>query len=286
MMRRALPGLVLVPAFAFIAAGLPAFAALAAGDPVPAPAAGDWHRGCGTCAVAGNRTLDQARACAYREATLDALQAAGVEKRVSSRSVLTYTQQGPEDARQQFLEVSDVAFQGGVTAERGTEVTTEVDAAGQVVVRHCADFQVRLYETVPDPAFQPRVEGLQPAYPSPASLGFTVHGPAGCLQAFLLEGDRVQRFYPSQAEPHSCFPSFDGTGFPLPERQHAYVLTDDPFPPGEGGDGVRQLVFLFTRSDFSRSVPPDWEARPFLQWVQSLEPADRHLYLHPFVFLP
>jgi hypothetical protein len=260
-------------------AGIGGTAAAAAGAPPTAPPGPEWVQACGECVVSGDRTLEHTRACAYQAAVEEAMRAAGVAKNVVSSTVLTSTQQGDDYARQQFFDVSEVTYAGGLSGMRGELVMNQVDARGDVVVTYCAEFQVQGYSTQPDPGFKHRVEGLQTVYASPGELQFRVQGPGGCLQAFLVEGTRAHRFFPSPAEPVACFSAFTGTTFPLPAHQHRYEL----FAPEE--EALSQLLFVFTREDWTQSVAPELGAQDLLHWIQSIEPRDRDVHRHPFDYL-
>ncbi len=235
---------------------------------------------CGQCTVTETRTLADAKQCAYRSAVENALNAAGVERSVVSSTTLQSTQTNQEQALITFIEASNVSWQGGITGSRNVEEFTRIDDLGDVVVEHCANFQVRLYETRPDPGFQFSIEGLQNVYPSPAELNFIVQGPMGCMQAFLIEGDKVYKFFPNDSEPASCRPDgFTASPFPTFESQRTYEIFHEP-----GVDGPWMLMFIFTKNDFASAVPVTFTARELLYWIESIEPEERYVRMHPFAF--
>ena len=235
---------------------------------------------CGECAVTDSRTLADAKQCAFRAAVENALNAAGVERSVVSSTTLQSTQSNSDQALTTFIEASNVAWRGGISGSRDAEETTLVDELGDVVVEHCATFEVRPYATRPDPGFQFTIEGLQNVYPSPAELTFEVQGPAGCMQAFLLEGEQAYKFFPNDSERASCRPDgFTASPFPAPESQRAYELFHEP-----GVDGPWMLVFVFTKKDCAAAVPATWTARELLFWIESMEPEERSVRMHPFAF--
>lgn len=235
---------------------------------------------CGECAVTDSRTLADAKQCAFRAAVENALSAAGVERSVVGSTTLQSVQQGEDEALTTFIDASNVAWRGGISGTSDAAETTRIDELGDVVVRHCAMFHVKPYETRPDLSFRFTVEGLQAVYPSPAELTFDVQGPAGCMQAFLLEGDQAYRFFPNDTEPKSCRPDgFHNTAFPDPESQRKYELFHEP-----GIDGPWMLVFVFTKKDCAAAVPATWAARELLFWIESMEPEERDVKMHPFGF--
>jgi hypothetical protein len=206
--------------------------------------------------------------------------AAGIERSVMSSSTLQSAQQGEDQSLTTFIEASNVAWRGGISGTANAEETTRIDELGDVIVEHCARFDIKSYETRPDPGFQFTVGGLQNVYPSPSELTFEVQGPAGCLQAFLLEGDQAYKFFPNDNELQSCHPDgFRSTPFPVPESQRKYELFREP-----GIDGPWMLVFVFTKEECAAAVPAIWTARELLFWVESMEPAERHVKMHPFGF--
>lgn len=235
---------------------------------------------CGECAVTDTRTLADAKECAFRAAVENAMLAAGIERSVMSSSTLQSAQQGEDQSLTTFIEASNVAWRGGISGTTNAEETTRIDELGDVIVEHCARFDIKSYETRPDPGFQFTVGGLQNVYPSPSELTFEVQGPAGCLQAFLLEGDQAYKFFPNDNELQSCHPDgFRSTPFPVPESQRKYELFREP-----GIDGPWMLVFVFTKEECAAAVPAIWTARELLFWVESMEPAERHVKMHPFGF--
>lgn len=235
---------------------------------------------CGECAVTDTRTLADAKECAFRAAVENAMVAGGIERSVLSSSTLQSAQQGEDAALTTFIEMSNVAWRGGISGTANAKETTRIDELGDVIVNHCARFDVKPYETRSDPGFQFIVEGLQEVYLSPAELTFEVQGPAGCLQAFLLEGDQAYKFLPNDNELQSCHPDgFRSTPFPAPESQRKYELFREP-----GIDGPWMLVFVFTKKECAAAVPAEWTARELLFWVESMEPAERHVKMHPFGF--
>lgn len=235
---------------------------------------------CGECAVTDTRTLADAKECAFRAAVENAMVAGGIERSVLSSSTLQSAQQGEDAALTTFIEMSNVAWRGGISGTANAKETTRIDELGDVIVNHCARFDVKPYETRTDPGFQFIVEGLQEVYPSPAELTFEVQGPAGCLQAFLLEGDQAYKFFPNDNELQSCqSDGFRSTPFPAPESQRKYELFREP-----GIDGPWMLVFVFTKKECAAAVPAEWTARELLFWVESMEPAERHVKMHPFGF--
>ena len=235
---------------------------------------------CGQCTVTETRTLADAKQCAYRSAVENALNSAGVERSVVSSTTLQSSQTNQEQSLVTFIEASKVSWQGGITGSRNVEEFTRIDNLGDVVVEHCANFQVRLYETRPDPGFQFSIEGLQNVYPSPAELHFKVQGPMGCMQAFLVEGDKAYKFFPNDSEPASCRPNgFTALSFPTLESQRIYEIFREP-----GVDGPWMVMFVFTKNDFASAVPVVCTARELLYWIESIEPEERYVHMHPFAF--
>ena len=61
--------------------------------------------------------------------------------------------------------------------------------------------------------------------------------------------------------------------------QRAYELFHEP-----GVDGPWMLVFVFTKKDCAAAVPATWTARELLFWIESMEPDERSVRMHPFAF--
>ena len=245
---------------------------------IPFASQAQWTQACGECAIGEERTLPEARNCAFRNAVEAALNASGLERIVQS----TTTLQSAETAKQSsqlFVEASAVTWKGGVRGEREGEYTTKIDDLGDVVVAYCAEFDVVGYSTAPSPAFRFQVEGLQSVYEQGAKLEFEVVGPAGYLQAFLLEGEHAYRFLPNPNEPTGYAEPFARTAIPAPASQQEYELTQEP-----GEEGPWSLVFVFTNADLSAGVPDQLAARDLMFWMQAIEPENRFTLTHPFVF--
>lgn len=235
---------------------------------------------CGECAITESRTLADAKACAFQVAMENALREAGIERSVVGTSALQSLQTSEEHALSTFIEASTISWRGGIRGTKDENETTRIDELGDVVVSHCATFDVWPYSTLSDPGFQFTINGLQNVYPDNAELTFNVKGPSGCLQAFLLEGDQVYRFFPNDSETASCLPeNFDDVQFPAPASQRSYELFHEP-----GIDGPWLLAFVFTKKDRSPAVPATWTARELLFWIDSMEPAERCVRMHPFAF--
>jgi hypothetical protein len=173
-----------------------------------------------------------------------------------------------------------VEWQGGIRGERNGEYSTAIDDLGDIVVTHCAEFDVIEYKTKSQPNFRFTTNGLSPIYTDGAPLDFIIDGPAGCMQAFLIEGDRAYRFFPNDSEQEGCLERYTKTTFPSIESQRKYELYREP-----GEEGPWMLAFVFTREDMTASVPDEWSARELMFWMQSIEPENRFTKLHPFTFL-
>lgn len=234
-----------------------------------------WKAACGECTVTETRTLAEAKSCAFNQSIEAAFIAAGVPRSVKSTSTLQFT-----EATQLFFEAIQVEWQGGIRGERNGEYSKTIDDLGDIVVTHCAEFDVIEYKTKSQPNFRFATNGLNSVYMNNDPIEFTVDGPAGCLQAFLIEGDRAYRFFPNDSEKEGCLERFNNTAFPSAESQRKYELYREP-----GEEGPWLLTFVFTREDMVASVPDEWSALELLFWMQSIEPENRFTQLHPFTFV-
>lgn len=244
--------------------------------PIQSPA--QWIKACGECAMGEERTVPEARNCAFSNAVEAALSASGLERVVQSTTTLQ-SAQTDDQSSQLFVEASAVTWKGGVRGEREGDYETRVDQFGDVVVAYCAEFDVVGYSTAPSPGFQFQVQGLQPVYEQGARLEFEVTGPTGYVQAFLLEGENAYRFLPNPQEPSTKTKPSTQTAFPTPASQQEYELHQEP-----GEEGPWSLVFVFTNADLSAGLPDELASRDLMFWIQAMEPANRFTVTHPFVF--
>lgn len=231
---------------------------------------------CGSCALVGGLSEDGARACARQTAREEALRAAGVPVRVSANRMLT-TAATERSAQEIFLDVSRSELLGGIVHEEVLRVDRSVDAFGNFEIDVCIAADVVVYASRPDPAFSFEVAGLQSMYSDGGELQFEVTGASGHLQVFLVEGETVARIHPSASEPAQQLKSGVAAVYPRPEFQMRYGLYRD------GKDVPRQLVFLFTRAEL---LPIAVTEATELEWtIAGVEPAERHVVVHPFAIV-
>lgn len=231
---------------------------------------------CGECAVVGNRTLQEAQECAFQEAVAEALNRSGIERTVMASSMLSTSQAG-ESFAQTLVEASNVSWRGGVTGVENVRMENRVDELGDIVVSYCADFEVAVYETMTDPAFQFEVQGLRAVYGDESDLAFQVKGPSAHFQAYLIEGEQAMQFCPNASEAGGELDFSGGLMFPSPESQSRYQIFREP-----GIDGPWMIVLIFTKADYTQATPGEWPARELMFWLQSIEPDQRFTHLQPF----
>lgn len=230
---------------------------------------------CGTCTITESMNMTEATACAEANAIEQALIAAGAARRVTATSTLMELDNGRESASR-WSEISEVSWNGGVTRVANQMINKSHDELGDFVVEVCADFSVQLYETVTDAGFRFEVGSLKPAYMDQEELTFSVQGPPGCMQAWLIEGGNAYRFFPNPSEPNSCWDANATIHLPSDASQQRYVLDWEP----EAMDHT--LLLLFTKSDLAAGAPSEWSEQSLRHWLNQIEPSERFVHHHQF----
>jgi len=227
---------------------------------------------CGSCAVSGVMTLDDAKKCAREKAMEEALNKAGVALEVSANQQLQQTESN-SGFSESFVRAVTTEFRGGIVQAETISESIHLNELGFPEVVFCMRAAVRVYATRKDPGFTHRVSGIQSAYPKEAKLQFEVEGPGSFMLGYWIEGDSIHRFYPNSREPMRYLPANERQVFPSPESQTDYWIIN------EQADAPKALLLLFLKEELR---PPVVDlVQDFLLWLQGIEPNTRQIILRP-----
>lgn len=228
---------------------------------------------CADCEVTEDRTLNETRKCAIQNAIEKAMTEAGVAKRVRSSSLFHQSEQNREYT-ENFQEVFTSEFMGAVRNVRVVNENRFQDDLGDFLLEVCIECEVIVHNNDPDAGFIFEIEGLLPAYPNPSSISFSASGSSGYMYGFMLEGENVFPFFPNENEKKNHLESGNTYEFPHSHSQQEYIVYNDS--PEES----KLLVLVFLKQE--AYVPTFDHAQTLWDWINSIEPDQRFLFIHPF----
>jgi hypothetical protein len=229
---------------------------------------------CGTCAVSGSMTLEDAKKCAREKAMEEALNRAGVSLDVRSNQQLHQSEIN-SGFSESFVRAVSTEFRGGIVQTEKLSEDIRLNELGFPEVVYCMRSAVRLYTTLADPGFTHHISGLQSAYPKEARLNFSVEGPGSYMLGYFIEGDSIHSFYPNSREAMRHLPANETVTFPFPESQTEYWILN------ERKDAPKAVLLVFLKEPLR---PPSVQlVQEFLLWLQGIEPSARQVILRPVV---
>ena len=221
-------------------------------------------------------SLKDAKIDALNDAKLNALKKAGVVENINAYQILMSIQQ-ERDFSQYFSSGILTNLQGAIlnyqiVNDYNLIKKSEIELSVEVVI----NAEVILYETVPDDAFDVKVEGIKNVYNNNEVMKFAVSSTTDCyLNVFNWVEKDASLMYPNKYEQSILIEKGKKIEFPLNKINYTMQISD-----GEKSEKSK-LIFVFTKKklefiDHDENFNTSTEK--VLSWVSSVLPDQKKVF--------
>lgn len=221
-------------------------------------------------------SLKDAKIDALNDAKLNALKKAGVVENINAYQILMSIQQ-ERDFSQYFSSGILTNLQGAIlnyqiVNDYNLIKKSEIELTVEVVI----NAEVILYETVPDDAFDVKVEGIKNVYNNNEVMKFAVSSTTDCyLNVFNWVEKDASLMYPNKYEQSILIEKGKKIEFPLNKINYTMQISD-----GEKTEKSK-LIFVFTKKklefiDHDENFNTSTEK--VLSWVSSVLPDQKKVF--------
>lgn len=223
---------------------------------------------------------NQAKKIALNEAKIKALREAGISESVSSQELL-FKSEINNDFTDFFSSSSQIEIKGAVQSyEVASEKLYCKAQTGDIYYSITINAKVVKYSSSADPAFDAKVEGVNPIYLQNTNLKFSLRSTLDCHLLIFSIGDKeTSLLFPSSYEESFKIKALEEYKFPISQINYTMFLDS-------GKMETNRLVFLFTKEklnyinvnkegltnkedlfSFIYSIPPDVRKIEYLTYV-------------------
>jgi len=244
----------------------------------------------GKAVLPDNKTLEEAKQEALKNAKTQALREAGISEKIRKNQMLV-TDQTDQELQQSFNEISQIEVGGAIVNYSVTNTDKSIGEYDNVKITIEIDARVKKYKTGPDPSFDGQIEGMASVYKKDEPLGFSITPTQDAyLTIFNLGEEEYQIIYPLRTHPDTMLQQGTTYHSPFSEEMLPYKadISDDKQMENN------RLVIVLTK----QNIPYTWSSqgkydletktslKQVLSWINRIEPSKRRVYFYPYTVKP
>jgi hypothetical protein len=228
---------------------------------------------------------------ACNEAKLEALRKAGVAENITSSDVLTSNQKG-ENFKQELNSILSVELNGAVLNDSIVSESSVIDPAGNTKIQVYLNVEVIKYESVPDPSFDFKVEGLKEYYENENLMRFTFNPYSnGYLKIFNINDAENYVIYPYQDKDNAVLN--DSLNHLFRANKSEVFPVNKNLGNNKEGEGYTLstnlnreknfLIFVYTKENIPFMLNPTY--KNIISWIYRITPERRRVRFYDFVIV-